>query len=570
MFQLTKAYLESISTKQSYARGMSYYLIGEVLNVVQKGDTFEAKVSGSVTYKVSITLNDKGMSASNCTCPYDWGGVCKHIVAVGLAIANNDFEKDNNYISSERFFKQLYPYISDEQKIAFLTEILQNDGFKRSEILKFAGIKGGRIPASLIGEANGNIDIDDLATQIGAEIYDMASSYKDIEDDDEEENAETLDSEIADTINEYFTTYNPQLNNLHFVNGFKAMIAIYESPYCIPNIRTLSAYNNEIINYNTSEIIASIWADQLPDLILNAPKTEQDLIQCCDILAERLEKRRHEVKHYHLDNWLPVIEALLPEAHTAAYLLEAIRRRNLDGSNAANLLLLLSDLSGQLDYWLQIAEREASTNINIALRLFDRYLSTQARDKQLRIAQLLFDKFPQKSAEHLLPHLSPHDNRKLFLSVAGYLAAQHHDLRGYQELCQWWTPNERDQFVAAQRAQPVFYMQLRLLRDEYDQALKYLQNNHSSPQFVDMMELLADHFPLEIIELLHQKINKALISSGASRNTYKMIADWCRPLSKISTERQAVAEFIHRLVHIEYKRMPALKEELKQAGVIAV
>ncbi len=37
-------------------------------------------------YQVSVTLADAGgIADASCTCPYDWGGYCKHIVAVLLA-----------------------------------------------------------------------------------------------------------------------------------------------------------------------------------------------------------------------------------------------------------------------------------------------------------------------------------------------------------------------------------------------------------------------------------------------------------------------------------------------------
>ena len=38
-------------------------------------------------YEVVVTLHpDGGISNASCTCPYDWGGYCKHIVAVLLAV----------------------------------------------------------------------------------------------------------------------------------------------------------------------------------------------------------------------------------------------------------------------------------------------------------------------------------------------------------------------------------------------------------------------------------------------------------------------------------------------------
>src|SRR5262249_46063272 len=49
-----------------------------------------AEVEGSEfePYQVSIRVHDGGVADAHCTCPYDWGGYCKHIVVVLLKFAD--------------------------------------------------------------------------------------------------------------------------------------------------------------------------------------------------------------------------------------------------------------------------------------------------------------------------------------------------------------------------------------------------------------------------------------------------------------------------------------------------
>jgi hypothetical protein len=47
------------------------------------GETLTAKVEGSGAYQVEVTAGTDGIVA-HCSCPYDWGGYCKHIGAVLL------------------------------------------------------------------------------------------------------------------------------------------------------------------------------------------------------------------------------------------------------------------------------------------------------------------------------------------------------------------------------------------------------------------------------------------------------------------------------------------------------
>ena len=84
---LTEAAIRQIATSQSFSRGRDYYERGAVLGVERRGDVLRAQVEGSqyAPYQVRVTLDATGISDTHCTCQYDWGGACKHVVAVLLA-----------------------------------------------------------------------------------------------------------------------------------------------------------------------------------------------------------------------------------------------------------------------------------------------------------------------------------------------------------------------------------------------------------------------------------------------------------------------------------------------------
>ena len=85
--KLTEAAIRARATNASFERGYDYYRDGAVLEIARRGNQLLAEVEGSDydPYQVSITLNEYGIVDAKCTCPYDWGGDCKHIVAVLLA-----------------------------------------------------------------------------------------------------------------------------------------------------------------------------------------------------------------------------------------------------------------------------------------------------------------------------------------------------------------------------------------------------------------------------------------------------------------------------------------------------
>ena len=64
-------------------RGLRYFKKGCVTSVDElSGGEYEAIVEGSDTYIVQLHVKNGSVIACNCTCPYDWGPVCKHEVAV--------------------------------------------------------------------------------------------------------------------------------------------------------------------------------------------------------------------------------------------------------------------------------------------------------------------------------------------------------------------------------------------------------------------------------------------------------------------------------------------------------
>jgi uncharacterized Zn finger protein len=84
---ITEADIRHLSSEQSFERGTGYYYHGALFDSVRQGNELRAYCEGSSyePYRVSVTLGARGVESTHCTCPYDWGGICKHRVALLLA-----------------------------------------------------------------------------------------------------------------------------------------------------------------------------------------------------------------------------------------------------------------------------------------------------------------------------------------------------------------------------------------------------------------------------------------------------------------------------------------------------
>ena len=114
-------------------RGFRLYEEGYILEVeqVEKGE-FVASVRGSDKYAVTIKLSDiLEMTSHSCDCPYDWGTVCKHEVAVMYHI--KDKQLFDQPVTANTFDK----IKEDLEKLdkAALLEILM-DLSKKSKVVK--------------------------------------------------------------------------------------------------------------------------------------------------------------------------------------------------------------------------------------------------------------------------------------------------------------------------------------------------------------------------------------------------------------------------------------------------
>ncbi|ADD03716.1 SWIM zinc finger domain protein [Natrialba magadii ATCC 43099] len=72
-------------TAQSFQRGVSYFEEGRLRALRLEGRTVTATVQGSREYRTTVDLSAADFD-SWCSCPYDYAGDCKHIVAVLLAV----------------------------------------------------------------------------------------------------------------------------------------------------------------------------------------------------------------------------------------------------------------------------------------------------------------------------------------------------------------------------------------------------------------------------------------------------------------------------------------------------
>src|SRR5947209_10594158 len=120
--KLTEAVIRAGTNDKSFQRGRELFRGGAISNTAIQGHTLSGECEGNESpfYKVRVELDSGGIRSAACTCPYDFGGYCKHIVALLLAYA----QKPKQF-AVRREPTELLSDLTREQLLALVTKLLR-------------------------------------------------------------------------------------------------------------------------------------------------------------------------------------------------------------------------------------------------------------------------------------------------------------------------------------------------------------------------------------------------------------------------------------------------------------
>ncbi len=122
---------ESDVERKIVERGLDYYRSGDVKKLEKVGENeFSAVVFGSEKYSVYIKINGDAIIEHECDCPYDYGDVCKHKVAVFYAIRNGNFTDTSDKLNS------LLENLHESALRKFVSNLFKKDSQFRREFLR--------------------------------------------------------------------------------------------------------------------------------------------------------------------------------------------------------------------------------------------------------------------------------------------------------------------------------------------------------------------------------------------------------------------------------------------------
>lgn len=112
-------------------RGLDYYRNGDVRKLEKVGENeFSAAVFGTEKYSVYIKLKGETIVKQECDCPYNYGDICKHKVAVLYKLRNGDFSDLSGKLNP------LLENLHESALRKYVSNLLKTDANFRREFLR--------------------------------------------------------------------------------------------------------------------------------------------------------------------------------------------------------------------------------------------------------------------------------------------------------------------------------------------------------------------------------------------------------------------------------------------------
>ena len=606
---ITKEWLKKVSISQSFSKGKDYY--EQVENLVKKGNTYSADVFGSNDYEVSITDNPSGEPSSYCDCPYDKGGICKHIVAVGLNIIDGNYEDegaasldvseifsatpipvgdagsvlvektDSTFAqhSADTFYDAFFLKQDVMLRMNFLRQLFANDEKLRRQFFEYCKPREANAPTMTIGD--GNI-IEKTAEKLNKKL----AKLSDTDTNDYYESSEANYDDEGDGIIEWFEQkvenvflpFKIELK-LKILNGELAaatdmLVGMYEGCLSLEFEGDLCDFYDEGdyegVALGFLENVISEVKEQLKTTIFN----ENAVKQSASLLLNRWSNRKDEaeVMGFFEDYFIGISN----KKETAQWLLGELKQKKLT-PQLINLTLHIADVMGDDALWINAAEQVAPEKQAIMQLLLDRYFETNRMLEFHRTANVFLKKYADGGAiNYLKPKVSVAYDKALYIQVHLQSAAKSSSLDDYLKARPLLSDAAiRDFMKKCQKESQNLYVAILHENGDFEGILTFIKNNQTASSNYyssyaygfnvnGALEMIVSHYPQEVFDIVKNRVTRAVDSMKMSRSGYTDALENLNPLKTMPKTHSHLVRNLVSALQTKFPGRPAFLDELRK------
>lgn len=547
-------------------RGYDYFLNEAVTHLEHmKLGTWSSLVEGSQDYSVVIKLDNDKIKEWDCDCPYDYGPICKHVVATLYAIENMNKNPDiNKKIKSNKTTKkpssldEIFSKVSKQELQDFITNSLMGYGYgiESALLARFGQYISGdyrekyqKIVKNIFSSVDDLYDPynrnSDLSFTLSDSIYALIDSSKSLI-----ENNKLIEASIICQclIEEFANNIENVDDNVGYIleNVFETFQSLFAN--VDENLK------DELFYYCLKEYPKGKYQDYgyddnflfcLQELISN--KEHQDIfIEMLDAQIQQAKRtdssyqyiKYHKIKYNffvgnedHEQASLLLSENLQHQEFRAIAIDKAIKSKEfpqakklcLNGIKIAQENSQLGSISDLQNFLLQIAEEEKDS------------------DEICKWSEILFNKtyrdmFYYKKLKSATPK------------------------NQWVEKCESIIDKIKGRNAYGGYGDADDLAKIFIVEKYFDRLLKLLQLNADKIQFIDSYaQSLSKLYPEQIVDLYASGIRKYAEKTG--RPIYNQLVEYIKAMSVISNSKFMVEELIQYFKG-KYKNRPAMMEIL--------
>ncbi|MBI5408500.1 MAG: hypothetical protein HZA14_03950 [Nitrospirae bacterium] len=547
MPEITEDIIYDLASGVSVSKGYDYFHTGAVLKVWIENGAYKAHVEGSELYTVTIS-GKKGDIQMDCTCPYDWGGACKHVIAAILAVCNNKNVKRHKKDITD--IKALIEKVDAQRLKRFLFDVLSGNAALLEDFKIFA---------------RGKEEMTDTSEKYKKEILSQFKKLKGIEHY-YDHYRDSYEHPVSDILNGYVEPaekYAAQEN-------YKEAIKIYQGicDACMESLR-----NDRLEDFYDDIHFAA--GESFNAIAENVRKHFRVLIDKKPYLDYMLRAYGDfEDKEIFRDVFMKMINH--PEE--ADY---ALNKQDVDLIPPIKLNLLI--VKNEPDAVFSFGERYYMERPEMAVPLSAYYLKNKQRDKAVAVAEKAveiiqgnrrdfyfssrFSDPLKELREFLHTCYKPESDYQKIVENLIMLITQENDIAYYDNLRKI-IKTEDEKGKSIERLEKLLHgnhdmlFKIYSIEDDYGKMLELARESIRFDVFDQIVKKIRDRYPDECIELYKKKINKFL-EEVKSREAYRQVAYWLKLMKDIPGSQD---KFLKHVEHLreKYRRRPAFIDEIKR------
>lgn len=569
----------SIAKYSSFENGKEYFRDCLVKKIWKGGETYHALVKGSENYQVDLKFENEEIEY-NCTCPFDFGGACKHVVAAILAFASDKkYAKPTSIdsVKKDEVVKKLLKETAPADLISFLEQILKNKPELIEDLKIFlAGSKETPVTISeykdrFIKELN-TLDMREMLEmwyRDGDDYYDSDSHYGDYSEGDS----------LSETVSGFISDGQKYEENNNIAEAMKIYQAIFE---------VLDKKQGELRGdlAELSDAFEKSKGDVIDRYLSALSKTENKDLRNIAIRYLGLLFLKHSIFEDQIMNCLQNIKIDKKEAEKLLDIISKVEKNDLS-SAASTLLAFLYQKTEDWQKYETLSLGNLRKNPELGLDLLKYYQKTNRKDEIIKVANDLLSFLPKKDSydykytsfslsnkdieirirQFIKNIYSPDTEYPAFMENLEWIFLLTGSLKDYQELVKTYRETEEKEkfwhkmktyFEKDHKIQNIF--KIFKFENKKEDILILLKNHHYAECFPEMISFIQVDFPSGCFLEYKKKIDDLLKETDVSK--YSEAVYHLKRMQKIGLGKE-FDDYVNQIKTTFWRRR-RLMEELRE------